>query len=314
MRGRVWAWGSAGNRPDFILATENYLVWLVLILITLSGSSGIPWMLNIPRQLYGNMAKNEHPSQGNTNAALIKNTANLIVHGPVPKPAAVNVVPSIPTDLGAAGRGDQLAAADIPMTPIHSVPQAGKKIALTFDDGPNRHWTEAYLEVLEKEQVPATFFLIGKRAAEYPQLVLSIMNKGHDVGSHSFSHRKMGNLKHEEVQQEIAMAARTISGITSRPVHLFRPPYGSYNEDVLESAREQSSYTVTWSVDPRDWDDPGADMIVRRVVAGTRGGSIILLHEGKPQTLAALPMIIKELRGKGYKFVKMTELLQSAEK
>ncbi|MHB1126131.1 MAG: polysaccharide deacetylase family protein [Bacillota bacterium] len=299
MRGRVWAWGSTGHRFDLLLASEAYLAWLILVVVTLTGYSGIPWIVNVPGELYVNLVAIYLPGQGEVGTVQLPTGAEWLPgRWAFPQLAEASV--------------EIKAVQTFPDAPIHSVPQAGKKIALTFDDGPYRYWTEAYLTVLEREQVPATFFLVGKRVGEYPQLVLSVVEKGHDVGNHSFSHRRMTDLQYEEVEREIAMAAMTISGITFRPVQLFRPPYGSYSNDIVKSAREQSSYTIAWSVDPRDWNDPGAEKLVQRVVAGTRDGSIILLHEGKPHTLDALPKIIKELRNRGYEFVSVSELLRSA--
>ncbi|BCV24639.1 polysaccharide deacetylase family protein [Gelria sp. Kuro-4] len=187
-------------------------------------------------------------------------------------------------------------------------PQAGKRIALTFDDGPAPEWTEKYLAVLREKHVPATFFFVGRNAAKEAQLVKKAAADGHEIGAHSYSHRKLTWLEKPQVQEEFWDAGTSIYQITKRPVYYFRPPYGATNSTVLETAEELGQTIVLWNVDPRDWEATSAQHIVSSVVSHVRPGAVILLHEGKPQTYQALPAIIDQLRSKGYEFVTVSEL------
>lgn len=187
-------------------------------------------------------------------------------------------------------------------------PKAEKRIALTFDDGPVPGWTEKYLEVLSEHQVPATFFLIGTYATKAPDLVQKVALAGHDIGAHSNSHKKLTQLKQEQVTAELWAAATGIFKITSQPVAYFRPPYGATDRKVIEAARELGQTVILWNVDPRDWETADAKKIANHVLNRAGPGSIILLHEGKAQTLQALPLIIEGLKAQGYELVTVSEL------
>lgn len=187
-------------------------------------------------------------------------------------------------------------------------PHAGKRVALTFDDGPVPGWTEKYLEVLREEHVPATFFFVGREVVRDPQLVRAVAAAGHEIGAHSFSHRKLTGLKKPQVEAELWDSGTALYQITNQPVAYFRPPYGASNAGVTQAAKALGLTQVLWNVDPRDWEAPGAQHIVNHVVNHVRPGAVILLHEGKPGTYDALPALIHKLRSQGYEFVTVSQL------
>lgn len=197
-------------------------------------------------------------------------------------------------------------------------------VALTFDDGPDAVWTPRILDLLKKENVPATFFVIGEDAQSRPDLVRRMVNEGHDVGNHTFTHPNLGDIPDRLTVLELNANQRLIEAITGRSTVLFRPPYFGDAEpttpdEVMPVARaERLGYlTVGLHVDPGDWAMPGSAEIVKQTIAGVtnpdpdRRGEIVLLHDGggdRAQTLEALPQIISELRARGYRFVTVSEL------
>ncbi|WP_134642933.1 polysaccharide deacetylase family protein [Ammonifex thiophilus] len=262
-------------------------------------------------------------------SALVYTWAQLKPQKPVPSSTAVKMIAPPPTEppqappSAAPTPGEILLPGDTlkhPVSPseakgvkpFYRAAEGGKRVALTFDDGPYPGLTERYLAVLERMHAPATFFVIGCRAERYPHLVKLMREKGHEVGSHSWWHANLGRATKEEVRSDLVRTARVLEGITGEPVKFFRPPYGAVNSGVLEIAEELGEKVVLWDVDPRDWTNPGPQTMVKRVLSQVRDGSIILLHEGRPGTLEALPTLIRELRNRGYELVTLSELLQPA--
>jgi peptidoglycan/xylan/chitin deacetylase (PgdA/CDA1 family) len=192
---------------------------------------------------------------------------------------------------------------------IRANPGAGKRVALTFDDGPYAQLTEKYLEVLESYDVKATFFLVGSRVEKFLDSAKAIAEKGFEAGGHSYSHSYIKNKSLEHIKQDFLMNNEIIERITGKKVEFFRPPYGAYNKKLLQIAMEFGQISVTWNVDPKDWAGIDAQEISRRVLNNVSDGAIILLHEGRENTLAALPMIIEGLIDKGYEIVPLSELL-----
>jgi len=192
---------------------------------------------------------------------------------------------------------------------------SGKRIALTYDDGPSTY-TSAFLRELRKLGVPATFFLIGQQVSANASLVRSMMRDGNMVANHSWNHADMGAGGPAASSQlrDTSAAIRRATGFTPC---LFRPPYGSTGADLVSRVNAQGMTSVLWSVDPLDWRTPGTDAIVSSVVGQTNGGAIILSHDGggpRSQTLAALAPIVRTLKRRGYKFVTLTDLLGYAER
>lgn len=196
----------------------------------------------------------------------------------------------------------------IDATVFRGNPQAGKIVAITFDDGPYAVWTAEYLKVLEEYQVPAAFFLVGTRVERYPEIARKIAEKGFDLGSHSYRHGRLTLVKQEILDEDFrkTIAALSMSG----EVKYFRPPYGDCNQSVMETAKKYGLKTIGWNVDPRDWETEDSDKVIQRVLSHATDGSIILLHEGRKSTLAALPKIITGLQDKGFQLVTISELMK----
>ncbi len=197
-------------------------------------------------------------------------------------------------------------------------------VALTFDDGPDEIWTPQILDILERENVRATFFIIGKNGQANPSLVKRIVADGHDIGNHTFTHPNLGEIPGRVTEIELTATQRLIESLTGRSTRLFRAPYFGDAEpqtpDEVEPAAiaNRLGYLIAGlRVDPNDWDPPGADEIVKRVVAGVENsdpdkqGQVVLLHDGggdRSQTVEALNRLIHELRARGYRFVTISQL------
>lgn len=193
---------------------------------------------------------------------------------------------------------------------FHDVPISinDKVIALTFDDGPNPGYTEQVLSVLAKNNVLATFFEVGANLAANPALGRATRDAGHAIGNHTYSHQEAPADPKGEVQSADVVIQNTFGG----PTALFRPPYGNFDNGVVQAALNQGDAVIVWSCDPNDWAMPGTQAIINAVVAGATNGGIVLMHDGggdRSQTIAALPSIISQLRAQGYRFVTVPELL-----
>lgn len=200
-------------------------------------------------------------------------------------------------------------AATIPKTKSSSN-GAGGKVALTFDDGPGTY-TPQILAVLKDYGVKATFFEIGENAAAHPDYVRQIISEGHVIGDHTYTHPDLTKLSYDAQMDEINKTKTTIEGIVSTNVHFFRPPYGSYNANTDKVMSALSMERILWNVDPRDWSGVSSDAILQNVLANTKSGSIVLMHDGvanSKETAKALPQIIDGLRAKGFNLVTITEL------
>lgn len=186
---------------------------------------------------------------------------------------------------------------------------AVKVVALTFDDGPIPEYTEKHVDILKSMGVKATFFVIGKNAQKHPELLKYIYENGNEIGLHSYSHFNMSKMKPEQMVDELYKTQKIVVEATGIKPTLFRPPYGAFNKALLEISDALGLHVVLWNVDPDDWRNPGMQNLVERVVSHAKNGSVILMHEGKPHTLAALPQIIEKLKSEGYNFVTISELL-----
>ncbi|MHB9154723.1 MAG: polysaccharide deacetylase family protein [Endomicrobiales bacterium] len=184
------------------------------------------------------------------------------------------------------------------------------RIALTFDDGPHPYYTDRLITVLEKENVKASFFLVGRLAVQYPELVQHLSLAGHELDVHTFTHRNLARLSGDEVRRELSLTARVIEGITKRRTVFFRPPGGQYDAKVLAAASATGQHMVLWTVFPKDHEENDPDVIVQKVLAQASDGGVVLLHSGRDATLEALPRIITALRQKGYAFVTVSQLAE----
>ena len=186
-----------------------------------------------------------------------------------------------------------------------SQPAAGI-VRLTFDDGPVRANTPRILNVLSNYRVKATFFVIGQRARRHPRLVKREYREGHSVQNHTYTHTDLTTLGAVETRRELRATNRAIRAAGVPRPYRFRPPYGATNTRVRNVGASLGLIQTLWSVDPRDWANPPASVICRRVASNVRPKSIVLLHDGTgTNTVEALPCIIKRLRAQGYGFGKL---------
>lgn len=195
--------------------------------------------------------------------------------------------------------------------PIYCVQTDKPQIALTFDAAWGNEDTAAILSVLEKNQVPVTFFMTGGWVDAYPDDVKAILAAGHDLGNHSENHKNMSQLSTDEMRNELTAVHDKVKALTGYEMFLFRPPYGDYSNEVIQTAASLGYYSIQWDVDSLDWKDYGAASIIDTVTnhAHLGNGSIILCHNGAKYTAEALDELISTLRGKGYEFVRVSDLI-----
>ena len=212
---------------------------------------------------------------------------------------------------------------DFPTYPIlyHQGAGGQHEVALTFDDGPDPEWTPRILDILKARGVKAAFFLVGKNAEDHPGLVQRIVDEGHEIGNHTYSHANLAIMSPARMRLELNMTQRLIESITGRSTTLFRPPYNADSNPTkieeltpLKIAQEELDYTVVLEkVDPQDWARPGAEVIVQRVKDLRNEGNLVLLHDAggdRSQTVEALPKIIDYLQMRGDRIVSLSELLK----
>ncbi|KOY83554.1 polysaccharide deacetylase family protein [Lysinibacillus macroides] len=188
-----------------------------------------------------------------------------------------------------------------------------KIIALTFDDGPHRIYTQAVLDVLQKHNAKATFFIVGQNAQKNPEIIARMYEEGHELANHTFTHPLKTTVPNllKEIQQTDEVIAE-ISGY--RPT-LFRPVEGQYTDAMIKAIAKEGYKVVMWSwhLDTLDWKSPGVYRIVQIVLKGVKAGNIVLFHDGggnRAQTVKALEQILPELKKQGYQFVTVSELLE----
>lgn len=181
-----------------------------------------------------------------------------------------------------------------------------KKVAITFDDGPNADYTEMLLEGLKERGVKATFFLLGTEVEKYPEIVKDIHDDGHLIGTHSYEHVNLGSLSDEEAVEQVNKTNRLIYELTGEYPSYIRPPYGSWKEN-LDSETEM--FEVLWDVDPRDWATDDTLAVFNNVIPSVQENDIILLHDASESSVDAAFLIIDELQKRGYVFVTVDEIM-----
>jgi len=184
--------------------------------------------------------------------------------------------------------------------------ESARRLYLTLDDGPCPHTTPWLLEALAEAGVTATFFLVGAQAARHEHLVEKIAAAGHAIGNHSWNHWFLPMLTTGRLEGEIDRTNSVISAVTGCQPLLFRPPYGIIDRRAAACLRERGMQPVYWGAVPEDWDSPGADRVVDRVMRQVDHGSMIVLHEQRPlaeQTIAAAKEIICRGKELGFEFL-----------
>jgi peptidoglycan/xylan/chitin deacetylase (PgdA/CDA1 family) len=197
-------------------------------------------------------------------------------------------------------------------------PGRGKKIALTFDDGPNPACTPALLDVLAQHNVRATFFMIGRFVRQQPELARRILAAGHEVGNHTYSHPNLSLSSASKTRQELADCESALKDAgVGNTCGLFRPPFGARRPASFLIARELGLKPIQWSVTSFDWNAPSAERIQQNVEKRLRGGDVILFHDGghrglnadRMHTVNAVASILPKLIDQGYEFVTIGDWL-----
>ncbi|WP_213280803.1 polysaccharide deacetylase family protein [Cellulomonas hominis] len=256
-----------------------------------------------------------------------------VVAAPAAGVVAVRVAPSaVPPLLSDAGRTVRDAAASgappdvaAPETPAPTSTPAGARaavprpavdcavarcVALTFDDGPGPD-TGTLLDELAARDVPATFFVVGRQAQAYPDLVAREHAEGHVIGNHTWTHPDLRTLGPEQVADELDRTARAVADATGEPPVLVRPPYGAVDDQLLSVLAGRGETAVLWDVDTEDWKNRDAAETARRALDGVHPGAIVLMHDVHPSTVQAVPALVDQLRAQGYTLVTVPELLGS---
>ena len=193
--------------------------------------------------------------------------------------------------------------------PIYSVETSEKKIAISFDAAWGNEYTSFILDTLDKYNLKSTFFLVGFWVDDYPEDVKEIGKRGHDIGNHSTTHPNMSQLSKAQIIEELTTTGDKIEKLTSIKPDLFRPPFGDYNNLLIETCKEENYYPIQWDVDSLDWKELGAQSVVDRVTRNVRNGSIVLFHNNAKDIREYLPLVIEKLQSQGYEIVPISELI-----
>jgi len=199
----------------------------------------------------------------------------------------------------------------IKKVPIYSVQTDKKVVAISFDAAWGSDKTEKILEILNEFEVKATFFLVGFWAESNAGLVTEIDEQGFEIGTHSNTHPDMTKLDRDTMINELTTSKNILSSMISQEIQLFRAPYGSYNNTLLEVAEELSLTTIQWSLDSHDWMGISTMEITTRIINKVQNGSIILFHNNSDNILDALPICLDRLQKQGYKITSIGDLIYS---
>ena len=211
---------------------------------------------------------------------------------------------ALPAGAASAGREDI----------VYSCAAVDKRIALTFDDGPHPTLTREIMGILRENGVTATFFLVGENAEWFPEIVREEAEAGFELGNHTRTHANLREADYPSVCREIDEGERSVWENFEYRTRLLRPPGGCLSDDVIRAAKERDYTLVCWSVDTRDWAHTPTEIIVKNVLESAEGGDILLFHDyisGDSPTPAALRILIPELKKRGFRFVTVSELIES---
>jgi polysaccharide deacetylase family sporulation protein PdaB len=193
--------------------------------------------------------------------------------------------------------------------PIYYVKTDKKQVAISFDCAWGVDYTDTLLSVMQEQNVKCTFFTVEFWAEKHPEYVQKIFEHGHEIGTHSATHPYMSKLDKTAIIKELTTSTQAIERVTGKKVEVFRPPYGDYDDLLIDTALELGLYSIQWDVDSLDWKNLSAKEITNRVVSRVKNGSIVLFHNQGLHTAEALPIIIRELKTKGYTFTRIGDLI-----
>ena len=195
------------------------------------------------------------------------------------------------------------------LVPIYCVDTKEKKVALTINCAWNANDIDLILDTLSKNDVKATFFMVGDWISKFPEAVKKIHEAGHEIANHSDSHPRVNDLSYEKNIDEIKKCSEKIKKITGNETTLYRGPYGEYNDTVIKAASDSNHIMIQWSIDTLDYNGLTGEEMWDRIEPKLDNGSIILMHNGTDNTALAIDMIIKNVKEKGYSIVTVTDLI-----
>jgi peptidoglycan/xylan/chitin deacetylase (PgdA/CDA1 family) len=186
----------------------------------------------------------------------------------------------------------------------------GTHIAITFDDGPHPALTPRLLDMLKDRGVKATFYVIGKNVALYPEIMKRIVAEGHEIGNHSYTHPALTKCSADKITEEITKTNQAILQACGVKPTTMRPPYGATNASINKRLNDEFGFAVImWSVDPQDWKIRKASHVSSHILQNTKSGAIVLAHDIHPSTIDAMPAALDGLLSKGHQFVTVSELI-----
>lgn len=214
-------------------------------------------------------------------------------------------VVSSPAIVGASSTTRQL--------PVYSVQRDDKVVALSFDAAWGNEDTQTLIDILDKYDIHATFFVVGDWVDKYPESVKALSDAGNEVMNHSSHHAHFSQLNDSEIVSDITACNEKIAAVTGETPILFRCPYGEYDDHVISAVNGMGMTAVQWDVDSLDWKGISADEIKSRVLKNVSPGSIVLFHNAAENTPQALPGIIESLIADGYRIVPISQMLLSGD-
>jgi peptidoglycan/xylan/chitin deacetylase (PgdA/CDA1 family) len=197
---------------------------------------------------------------------------------------------------------------------INDVSTSQKVVAITFDDGPNPIYTAQVLDIFREAEGKATFFMIGEQMDKYPEMVKKVVEQGHEIGNHTYTHPKLSQLSPAECLEEIEQTEKIMQELVGQKPVVFRPPYLDYNQDTI-LVMQQKGYPMigALNLEAQDWEMPGVDHILAKSRDCVKNGSILIFHDGygdRSQTIEAVRTLVSELASQGYQLVTVSELLK----
>ena len=196
------------------------------------------------------------------------------------------------------------------LPPFRSALLSTPHLALTFDDGPHGSLTPRLLDTLAQRQVKATFYVIGRNVEAHPEIARRIVEEGHEIANHTWSHPALSGLSAARVAEELRRTHQIVLETTGYRMTNLRPPYGAYNERVREVAFNGHGYdTIMWSVDPLDWKFRNSARVSRELISGAAPGAVLLCHDIHPTTVAAIPPVLDDLLARQFQFVTIDRLM-----
>ncbi|WP_066294954.1 polysaccharide deacetylase family protein [Bacillus sp. FJAT-29937] len=210
-------------------------------------------------------------------------------------------------------RTDSTMARSMPSVLISKGFTNKKEISLTFDAGAGAEQTGKILNVLKKHRIQTTMFLTGKWVEQFPELSRRILQDGHEIANHSYSHPDFTKITQEKMTEELQRTEECFEkNLGTKGIPLFRPPFGAWDQSVLETVGKMNlPYTVYWSIDTIDWQEPPVEKMVERIMTKAKGNDIVLAHLNGKLTAEAIDTVIPMLLNKGFKIVKVSKMLRN---